>query len=130
MKYLVLGVVVATLALAGGWLSVKASHAKRFSEVAWKSSETNKFGTKTGNVRKRMLNDLTTRVLKEGMPKEKVLSLLGPPDYEAQDANSSVQQYYLGQDSVTLALFPQLYYLDLCFGTNGNLKTHRIEVVN
>ncbi len=75
-----------------------------------------------------MVNDLTARVLKEGMPREQVSFLLGPPDTEGQDTNSLWQQYYIGQDS-GVALLPKLYYLDLCFDSNGNLKTHKIEAV-
>jgi len=128
MKYRIIGMVVVVLALAGGWLFVQTSHAKQFSETAWKSCETNEFGIKVGNVRRRMLNDLTERVLTTGMPRTRILSMLGPPDNETRDTNSTWLQYYVGQDS-RLDLLPQLYYLDLCFDTNGSLKTHRLEAV-
>src|SRR4029077_15011413 len=106
----------------------KGSRELRFSKEKWEVYETNKFGIRVGTFRRQMLNDLTARVLKQGMAKESVFSLLGPPDRESRDTNYIWQQYFIGEASGSLlSILPTDYYLDLCFDRNGNLKTHRIE---
>jgi hypothetical protein len=124
VKLVILILIIGSITLSGVWLS-DYSRSKKFSTEVWKASSAERTGGAASNPRRFMVKDIFANYLTNGISRESVLVLLGPPDFP--DANSDSQLwYFVGEDSRYGKLLPGNLYLVLDFSPERKLKQWRI----